>query len=112
MIDFRRITLFCLKKRLSRHKMTVFSKHLGGSWPLCPPGYANATKQIIRKYSAFKGAPKETVMCRYFAFKGAPNSNCNLKVICIQRGAHQPLKYVSTLLLNFTEGAPKRNWNV
>ena len=26
MFDFRRITLFCLEKRLSKHKMTMFSK--------------------------------------------------------------------------------------
>jgi len=25
MFDFRRITLFCLEKRLSKHKMTIFS---------------------------------------------------------------------------------------
>jgi len=30
MFDFRRITLFCLEKRLSKHKMTIFSKNLGG----------------------------------------------------------------------------------
>jgi len=35
--DFRRITLFCLEKRLSKHKMTIFSKNLGGPWPLWPP---------------------------------------------------------------------------
>jgi len=42
MFDFRRITLFCLEKRLSKHKMAIFSKQfLGGPWPLCPPpGYA------------------------------------------------------------------------
>jgi len=42
MLDFRRITLFCLKKRLSKHKMTIFSKHFGGEWPSStpPPGYA------------------------------------------------------------------------
>jgi len=28
-----------------------------------------------------------------------PNRNCNLKVICFQRGPQQPLKCVSTLLL-------------
>jgi len=32
MYDFRRITLFCMEKRLSMHKMTVFSKHFG-AWP-------------------------------------------------------------------------------
>jgi len=47
-------------------------------------------------------------MFRYFAFKGAPNSNCNLKVICFQRGPQLPLKCVSTLLSNFIEGVPKR----
>ena len=37
MLDFRRITLFCLEKRLSKHKMTMFSKHFGGPSLLCPP---------------------------------------------------------------------------
>jgi len=41
MFDCRRIILFCLEKRLSKHKMTIFSKNLGGSTaPLAPPGYA------------------------------------------------------------------------
>ena len=35
MYDFKRITLFGLEKRLSKHKMTIFSKNLGG-WPLWP----------------------------------------------------------------------------
>jgi len=30
MFDFRRITLFCLEKQLSKHKMSIFSKYLGG----------------------------------------------------------------------------------
>jgi len=30
MFDFRRITLFCLEKRFSKQKMTIFSKNLGG----------------------------------------------------------------------------------
>jgi len=34
--DFRRITLFCFEKRLSKHKTTIFSKNLG-AWPLSPP---------------------------------------------------------------------------
>jgi len=29
MFDFRRMTLFCLEKRLSKHKITIFSKNLG-----------------------------------------------------------------------------------
>ena len=37
MFDFKRITLFCLEKRLSKHKMT-FSKNFGGAMvPLPPP---------------------------------------------------------------------------
>jgi len=36
MIDFRLITLFCLEKRLLKHKMTILSKHLGGMAPLPP----------------------------------------------------------------------------
>jgi len=36
MFDFRRITLFCLEKRLSKHKITIFSKIWGGMAPLTP----------------------------------------------------------------------------
>jgi len=43
MFDFRQITLFCLEKRLSKHKMTIFSKHFGGSWPLWLPLLATPT---------------------------------------------------------------------
>ena len=40
MFDFGRITLFCLEKRLSKHKMTICSKNLSGAMaPLVPPGY-------------------------------------------------------------------------
>ena len=39
MLDFRRITLFCLEKRLSKHKMTIVSKNFGeGHGPSGPPG--------------------------------------------------------------------------
>ena len=41
MFDFRRIKLFCLEKRLSKHKMTICSKHLGSHGPFGPPGYAH-----------------------------------------------------------------------
>jgi len=45
MFDFRRMTLFCLEKSLSKHKMTTFSKYLRrGMAPLAPPGYAYAYK--------------------------------------------------------------------
>ena len=37
MFDFRRITLFSLEKRLSKHKMNVFSKHLVGHGPFRLP---------------------------------------------------------------------------
>jgi len=37
--DFRRITLFCLEKRLSKHKITLFSKIWGWLGPFGPPGY-------------------------------------------------------------------------
>ena len=41
MFDFRRTTLFCLGKRFSKHKMTIFSKNVwGGIAPLDPPGHA------------------------------------------------------------------------
>ena len=37
MFDFRRITLFCLEKRLSKDKMTIFSKNFGEHDPFRPP---------------------------------------------------------------------------
>jgi len=38
MFDFRRITLFCLEKRLSKHRITIFSKNFGeGVAPFAPP---------------------------------------------------------------------------
>jgi len=38
MFDLRRITLFCLEKRLSKHKMSIFSKKCcGGNGPFAPP---------------------------------------------------------------------------
>jgi len=42
MFDFRRITLFCLEKRFSKQKITIFSKNLGRvHGPFAPPpGYA------------------------------------------------------------------------
>jgi len=36
MFDFRRITLYCLEKCLSKNKMTVFKK-FGGPWLIGPP---------------------------------------------------------------------------
>ena len=41
MFDFRRITLFFLEKRLSKHKITIFPKNLRKAMgPLVPPGHA------------------------------------------------------------------------
>ena len=37
MYDFRRITLFYLERRLSKHKMTIFSKHLWETMAPLPP---------------------------------------------------------------------------
>ena len=31
------VTLFCLEKCLSKHKMTIFSKRMGGHGPFAPP---------------------------------------------------------------------------
>jgi len=42
MFDLRWITLFCLEKRLSKHKITIFSKNLGGMAPLATPMYRTA----------------------------------------------------------------------
>jgi len=42
MSDFRRILPFCLEKRLSKHKMTVSSKNLGGMAPFPPLATAMA----------------------------------------------------------------------
>jgi len=65
MFDFRRITLFCLEKRLSKHKITIFSKNFGGPWLLCPPyGYAYALLQsthyfLQRRVLASKNLPSK-----------------------------------------------------
>jgi len=34
MFDFRQITLFCLRYRFSKHKMTIYAKHLREHGPL------------------------------------------------------------------------------
>jgi len=47
MFDFRRITLFCLEKRLSKHKMTIFSKNSEGDVaPLPHTGYAYGSESF------------------------------------------------------------------
>jgi len=38
MFDFRRIALFCLEKRLSRHKMTIYHVHVfSHKYDMCVP---------------------------------------------------------------------------
>jgi len=58
MYDFRRITLFCLENRLSKQKITKFSKNLGGrSWPLCSP-MATPMDAVPRR-RVIMGAPNQ-----------------------------------------------------
>jgi len=52
MFVFRQITLFCLRYRFSKQKMTIYSKNLGGMAPLGPPGYAYGHRvSLAEKYS-------------------------------------------------------------
>jgi len=47
MFYFRRITLFCMEKRLSKHKMTISKKNLGEAMaPFAPPDYAYASGTV------------------------------------------------------------------
>jgi len=46
MLDFRRITLFCLEKRLSKHNMTILSKTLGGHDPYSTPWLRLCSKYL------------------------------------------------------------------
>jgi len=62
MFVFRRITLFCLEKRLSKHKMTTFSKNLGSHGPFSPRGYAYGCDRIIKKlivYPSLRSTAKD-----------------------------------------------------
>jgi len=64
MFDFRRITLFCLEKHLSKRKMTIFSKNLGGHGHFGPPAtpmtrtvaamYADGHGQHILRVDSFQ----------------------------------------------------------
>jgi len=67
--------------------------------------------KTYHKY-VLKRAPYRNCDVQVLCFQWAPNRNCNLKVICCQMGPQQLLNCVSTLLLNFIEGAPKRNYNM
>jgi len=56
MVAFRQIALFCLEKRLSKHKMTTFSENFWGGMALLPlPGYAYALGPPWRPRSSSLG---------------------------------------------------------
>jgi len=56
MFDFRQITLFCLEKRLSKHKVTIYSKKFWGHGPFDPPGYAYTDVHHFKYYIYFTTA--------------------------------------------------------
>jgi len=65
MFNFRRKTLFCLEKRLSKHKMTIFSKNLG-LWPIWPPpGYAYALAPPLGNFLRMPLIPSINVFASY-----------------------------------------------
>ena len=73
MFDFGRITLFCLEKRFSKHKMTILSKNLWGAMaPLAPPGYAYVLHVraslrppwYMRPFSVYMMSPKVVLIFR------------------------------------------------
>jgi len=49
MCDFRRITLYCLENRLSKHKMTIFSKTLGETMAPLAPTLATPMCVVVRE---------------------------------------------------------------
>jgi len=70
MFDFRRKTAFCLEKRLSKHKMTIFLKILWGAWllwpPLATPMYKVPEKNIYQ--SIFQKAKNKEKRCILWHF--------------------------------------------
>jgi len=46
------------------------------------------------------------------SFQRGPQEHLQFEGDLLAKKPQQPLKYVSTLLLNFIEGPPKRNCNV
>jgi len=75
MFDFRRITLFCLEKRLSKHKMAIFSKYFGGHGPFGPPpGYVYARVPVL-------------ALLLYFVRKGTEHK-CNCNIYAVTREQH------------------------
>jgi len=87
-----KFSLFLVKNVLFTHIMCYKADH----------------KQVLY----FQRAPYRNCNVQVLYFQRVPNSNWNFKVICFQKGPQQPLKCVCTMLLNFIEGAPKRNRSV
>ena len=76
MFDCRRITLFCLGKRLSKHKITIFSKNFGGPWPLCSPGYTYAPIFMKRSVlSVFIDPRSAEYVCLYYGLRVCSQTN-------------------------------------
>jgi len=66
MFDFERKTLFCLEKRYSKHKMTIFSKNLGGMVPLPPlatPMHISNDKSLITSTRIFHKSSSASLDC-------------------------------------------------
>jgi len=74
MFDFMRIKLFCLEKRLSKHKLTIFSKNLRGHGPFAPP-FAYGGKGVkldpvaIRNNIDHPGNPSRHIAYTYVLLK-------------------------------------------
>jgi len=50
MFNIRRITIFCLEKRFSKYKMTIFSTNLGGYGPFDLTGYDYALALSLENF--------------------------------------------------------------
>jgi len=92
MFVFRRITLFCLEKRLSEHKNPTFSKNLEGEkTPLDPPDYAYGliTVKVSVRVSILPGlsiyrARVQSISCNP-SFRSS--LSCTLRIPCIHGSA-------------------------
>jgi len=49
MFDFRRATVFCLRHRFSKHKMTRYAKNLGQMALLATPMSVRRTVQLLTR---------------------------------------------------------------
>jgi len=50
MFDFKQITPFCLRYRLSKHTFTIYAKNFGGEWHRSLPGYAYGLNQFFLRF--------------------------------------------------------------